>query len=78
MGLTDELLKIKEARDRLVRQRDLAQARYDTTWERLKSSGINSEKELQQKIDQLNKEIEADRHLLETAISNSKQILGLA
>lgn len=78
MGLAEELLQIKEARERLVRQRDMAQARYDTAWEQLRSAGINSPEELQLEIDRINKEIQADEQLLNEAIYNSKQLLGLA
>jgi len=78
MGLAEELLQIKESRERLVRQRDMAQARYDAAWEQLKSAGIDSSEELQAELDRLNEEIQAGEQSLQEAIHNSKQILGLA
>lgn len=77
MDIAEELLKIKEARERLVRQRDMAQARYDAAWEQLRAAGINSAEELQGELARLNEEIRAEEELLNEAIRNSKQILGL-
>lgn len=77
MGIAQDLLQIKEERERLIRQRDMAQARYDTAWEQLQSAGINSPEELQEELERLREEIAADEELLQEAIYNSKQLLGL-
>lgn len=78
MGLAEELLEIKQARERLIRQRDMAQARYDSAWEQLRAVGINSPEELQQELDRLSEQIRVDEELLNEAIRNSKELLGLS